>query len=343
MTFIVIGGCHLTERICSSKQEIRLLVFAVFLYFCLLMILAAVCQRFGWSNDYVGYKKIFTFEYGQRRESVEPFFRLLRYINDIYFSSALLPIYVFTALFSFCVKWRAFCFITGKRPYLIFFCHTLCFFWILEYTQIRASCAIAIFLCSIPDLANGKASRFLAKAVLATLFHYSAFLMLFFFIYMKIFKSKKWYVLLPVVGLMFAVLCNAMFGTRLREVMYLVESALGLRKSGNISDFMSPFNSKYLMLLVMFLINAAATPRSDAVNTVMMKSMSFGLCFYYWLNPLWLPVISVRLAEFYTSVFVLYFFLNIRNFRLKEKNVCRICVLVVAALYSVASIKTAIL
>lgn len=189
----------------SYKYQLKLLLYVAFIYFCLIMIFSSVFQTFGWSRDYIGYKKIFTFEYG------------------------------------------------------------------------------------------------------------------------------------------LALLSKSLFGSNVRDFIYAAQAMIGLNKSGNVSDFMSPLNAKYLILLISFVINAFVTPKTDSVNTVLMKVMAFGLCFYYWLLPINLPVISVRLAEFYTSVFVLYFFLNVRNFKFKEKKIIQLYDMVVVLLYSIASIRTSIL
>lgn len=73
------------------------------------------------------------------------------------------------------------------------------------------------------------------------------------------------------------------------------------------------------------------------------QSMSFGLCFYYWLNPVQLPVISVRLAEYFTSVFVLYFMNASKYISVKEKRVMLVVPVSVIALYSFATFRTTIL
>lgn len=326
-----------------KTKGIELLITICFLYFCIFMVFCSIFQFFGLSNDYIGYKQIFTFEYGLKRKDTEPFFTFLRYLNDILFNSALISIFIFTTLFSFFVKWNAFKKISKETPYLIFVCQILCFFWIQEYTQIRASCAIAIFFSALPDLIDKKNKSYLIKAVVATLFHYSAFTMFIFYVYVKFFKSQKIYILFPIFGFVFSIMCSNLFGSKLRELLWLLERVSGLKKSGNISDFMSPFNSKYLMLLFCFLFNAFFTPKSDKANSILMKAMSFGLCFYYFFNPIGLPVITVRLAEFYTSVFVLYFFLNIKNVRIKEKIICKAGVFFPIILYSIASIRTGVL
>ncbi len=334
---------QLEQNPLKTKQNIELVGVLCFLYFCGFMALSSIFQFFGLSNDYIGYKQIFTFEYGLKRNNTEPFFIFLRYLNDILFNSVLITILIFTTLFSFFVKWKSFKKISKTKPYLIFICQIFCFFWIQEYTQIRASCAIAIFFSALSDLVNKKDRNYFIKAVIATLFHYSAFTMFVFYIYVRFFKSQMIYILFPIFGFIFSVMCSNLFGSKLRELLWLLERVSGLNKSGNISDFMSPFNSKYLMLLFSFSFNAFFTPKSDKTDSILMKSMSFGLCFYYFFNPIGLPVISVRLAEFYTSVFVMYFFLNIKNIRIKEKAIFKIGIFLPVILYSIASIKTGIL
>lgn len=326
------------------ERQKKIITYVIFLYICLFFIISAIFQLFGLSLDYFGYQDIFTYERRTIRKTTEPVFLFLRFLNDIFFGSKMLPIFIFTTLFSFLVKWKAFRKITGKNdPYILFVCHTICFFWIQEYTQIRVSCAIAIFLCSIQDLVNNNNKKYLVKAFIATLFHYSAFTMFVFFLYVKLFRRKYFYILFPIMGFIFANVCSSIIGNKIQGYIHFVEQLIGLNKSGNISNFMSPFNAKYLLLLSTFIINGISTPQGDYINSNLMKAMSFGLCFYYWLNPAGLPVISVRLAEFYTSVFVLYFFLNIKNLRIKEKIFYYIWVLIVVILYFVASLRTAIL
>ena len=327
----------------NRNNEPNLFIELLFLYFCSFLIFAVVNQFFGHSRDYEGYQMIFTYEIKKQRKATEPFFSFLRFINDCLFSSNLRFIFLFTTIFSLYYKWKCFKNITGKRPYFIFFCFYSCFFWIHEYTQIRASCAIAIFFMSLIDLINNKNKDYLIKAFIATLFHYSAFTMFIFYLYVRLFKSKRIYILLTLFGFLFSILCSNFLGRELRKILFIIEKASGINKSGTISDFMSPFNKKYLILLITFILNALVTDEFDVINMTLMKAMSFGLCFYYWLNPLGLPVISVRLAEFYTSVFVLYYFLNIRNIRVKEKKVFTIIPLIVVGIYTIASLRTAIL
>lgn len=326
-----------------KNNELRKFYFSSFILFCIFMIVVSVFQLFGLNNDYFGYQEIFTYNFGTKRKATEPFFLLLRLINDAYFNSSLIFIYLFTSCFSFYVKWNAFKRITNRTPYLLFLFHTFCFFWILEYTQIRASCAIAIFLYSIPDLIEKKSRQYLFKALIATLFHYSGFFMVILFLYDRLIKHKTVYIVLPLFGFLFAIVCDNILGAKLRALLHMIERSIGLSKSGNISDFMSPFNSKYLMLLLSFFLNSLFTPKSDRVNYTLMKSMSFGLCIFYWLNPIGLPVISVRLAEFFTSVFVLYFFNNVRNIKIKEKKIVKFGWFMIVVLYSIASIRTGIL
>ena len=109
-----------------KNNELRKFYFSSFILFCIFMIVVSVFQLFGLNNDYFGYQEIFTYNFGTKRKATEPFFLLLRLINDAYFNSSLIFIYLFTSCFSFYVKWNAFKRITNRTPYLLFLFHTFC-------------------------------------------------------------------------------------------------------------------------------------------------------------------------------------------------------------------------
>lgn len=325
----------------NRQKELNKESFGLFLIF--LFAFFTAFQFFGKSNDYIGYYYIFVRpEKGNVRDKTEPFFMLLRLFNDVLFNSALFPVYLVSALIALNLKWKAVKKLATSHAVIVFFVETLCFFWIHEYTQIRAACAIGIFLFSLTDLINKNYRKYIVKAVVALLFHYSSFTMFVFYYFVRFCKTKKSVMLFPVCGFLFAVLVSQVLGSQLREMIYVIERLSGLNKSGTVSDFMSPFNAKYLMILVGFLLCAFFVREDDVRNFTLCKAVSFGLCIYYWLNPAGLPVISVRLAEFYTSAFVLCFFNCARFIPIKEKAVAYMLPACCSALYALASIRTAI-
>lgn len=308
-------------------------------YFCLLLVVVSGWQLLGQSVDYTGYQRIFQFGFGERNPT-EPFFSLLRMINDVLFHSSLIPVYFISAVLALTFKWKAFSYLADNNVLLVFVLNCLAFFLIHEYTQIRASCSIGAFLLVLCNIYQKKKSGIFFWTFVAVCFHYSAAFILFFLIFIKVANTKMKLALLPLFGFCFALFADSAFASSIRNFIYLVESTAGLQKSGNVSGFMSPLNAKYLMLLILFLFYLMFLPKTDKKNMLLAKSMSFGLCFYYWLNPVHLPVISVRMAEFYTSVFVLLFMNASKYLPIKEKRILLLLPVLSVFLYGTATFNT---
>ena len=325
------------------RYEIRVFVAGNIILFAALMVAVVAFQCLGYSNDYYGYIKIFLSKNGEKRVAVEPFFYLLRYFNDVFFPSTLTFIFCFTSCFSFYFKYKAISAICKSYCDIIFICYIFSFFLIHEYTQIRVSCALAVFFLSLNDLIKNRNREYFVKVAIAICFHYSSILMVVFYLYIKMIRSRLLLILFPVFGFIFSFASSTLLGEQLRSVVYIIETASGLSKSGNVSDFMSPFNLKYLMLLVTFILHALKTCKLDTKNIILLQSVSFGLCCYYWLLPTNLPVIAVRFAEFYTCVFVIYYFSNLISFKKYNKGAVFILNIVVVSLYFASSLRTAIL
>lgn len=293
----------------------------------------------GIGADYDGYVDIFV-QKGFVRDSVEPAYRVLRYINDWLFGGQVAFIYFASTLTALYLKMRA----LGNlsfHPVLILCFYFLSFFFIHEYTQIRAAVAIGVFLCSIKDINRGNPTHYFYKVVIATLFHYSAIIMVFCWIYVRLANTKKKCVLITIIGLLFSIFVNS-FST-LAEYIYLIQATVGLNKSGAESDFMSSWNAKYLMLLSLFIYISIVVKREDVRNFTLYQIFSFSLCCYYYLLPAQLPVISVRLAEFYAVVFIILL-VNIafdKKYCTKQKKYMILTIaLTVSILYGYAAMKT---
>ena len=119
--------------------------------------------------------------------------------------------------------------------------------------------------------------------LIATLFHYSAMIMLFCWIYTRMARSIKFCVVVTLTGVVFSIFFVE-FASNLTKYVYLLQDLIGLNKSGGESDFMSPWNLKYATLLFLFLLVSTLIKKEDSLN---------------------LPVISVRFAEFYSVVYVI--------------------------------------
>ncbi|MCM1321958.1 MAG: EpsG family protein [Bacteroides sp.] len=291
------------------------------------------------SADFYGYQKIFSLKF-MHREPTEPFFTFLRSINDVLFDSELTSIYFVSAFISLSIKKCAVKKLADGNALFVFILYLFSTFTLHEYNQIRVACSISIFLFMLYDIIRERKVLILLEFCIAFCFHYSAIFILFFLVFIKVFKSKGSLAVLVVFGFFFAVFTSS--AKAIVNFIYLIQDVLGFNKSGNVSDFMSPFNLKYLVLLTAFLLYLYFIPPTDKKNMLLAKSMAFGLCFYYYLNPIHLPVISVRLAEYFTSVFVLFFVNTSKYLPFKEKKIIIAIPVTVILFYGYASAKTSL-
>lgn len=314
-------------------------VVCLFLFYSFSLAVVSGFQVYGKSPDYVGYEQIFG-KYLER-PNTEPVFSCFRYLNDRLFDSSLISVFFFFSLFSLHCKLiviyelteNIFCFLFSLFYYFI------TFFLIHEYTQIRAASAIAIYFLALLDLKNNKIFQFYVKAAVAVLFHYSAIFMFVFPFFIKIFYTRKRLLVVMIVGIVFAFICDTLFQQKLQIYILFVEKSLHFNKSGNISNFIKPWNLKYAVLTLVCIFILRFT-KLDKKNFILMQSCVFGICFFYYLNPVQLPVISVRLAEFYTSVIVVLFVNSMWVYRFREKTILLILIGVFFILYSKATLGT---
>lgn len=309
-------------------------------YYILFFALIAGLQILGKGADYFAYVEIF--QYGRNRHQLEPFFAIFRSMNDVLFSSSIFIAYFIIDILSLSLKvWaiRKLANSYSNYLYALFF-YLLSFFLLHEYVQIRASLAIGIYFVSLVSLKNNKKIQYFLLCLIALMVHYSAIVMIFFFFFQKISRNKKFYVSMVIMGFFFAIFAQkTTLGNKMQEIVYFLQNTTGVNKSGTVNDFLSVFNLKYLAFLVMYLLYAKYLNKNDG-DMILFKSISLGLCFFYWLLPLRLPVISVRFAEYYISICCVFFANNMTNFPIKDKKINVFIIFVFLSFYLYATLKT---
>jgi hypothetical protein len=307
-------------------------------YYCLILSVFSAIQLFGLSNDYYGYLQIFG-KLTEKRNSVEPAFIIMRGINDFIFHSSLISIFFISAFGALLLKVYAIKRLVESYDIIILLYYFITFYWLHEYTQIRVAVAIGIYFNAVFALNDNKIFKYCIYACAATLFHYSAATMIFFLFFIKIFNTKQKCLLIVAIGFVFAIIASKVIGSYFRDIIYQLQMITGLNKSGSESDFMSVFNLKYLALLFAFFLLSFFLEPLNRRDLLLFQSFAFGLCFYYYLNPINLPVISVRLAEFYTSVFII-FLPNVMLKTFKEERFSLFLATIFILFYSYATLKT---
>ncbi|WP_455673671.1 EpsG family protein [Phocaeicola sp.] len=308
-------------------------------YFILFMAIVSSARLLGIGPDYTEYIDIFIYK-GYVRPAIEPAYEVVRKINDMISPRSLFLIYMFSVLLSQLLKLKAFISLS-QYPIRVFIYSLLALYLIHEYTQIRAAVSIGVFLIAIPDLIAGKSKKYIFKIFVASCFHYSAIIALLGLLYVRLFKRNIIYLILPFLGFILALSLGAI--EELTQYIYLVQEFIGLNKSGNESDFIKPSNLKYLMSLLSLFVVYKMLPLDDYKNAILFRFYSFGLCCFYYILPAQLPVIAVRLAEFYTpTLFIVY-----TNCVFLIGNKCKRLLLLVAfdifvLFYCYASLKTTV-
>jgi hypothetical protein len=309
-------------------------------YYCFILSIVSAIRLFGLGNDYYSYLQMFGNKSSNERNNLEPAFKIIGIINDFFFNSSLISLFFISSLCALLLKINAIKKLASPYFIIIIFYYFITFYWLHEYTQIRVAIAIGIYFNAIIVLNKGKIIQYCMYAIVATLFHYSSVVMLPFLLFIKICNTKKKCLLVVCIGFIFALVSSKIIARYLRDVIYQLQIISRINKSGPEDTFMSVFNLKYISLLSIFFISYFFIIPSDSIDTLLFQSFAFGLCFFYYLNPINLPVISVRFAEFYTSVFIILIPNIILKINFKEKKFLIFLFTFFVLFYSYATLKT---
>lgn len=326
----------MNNNISNIETKIILFKWSTVIILIFLLAITSATQFFGIGPDFREYEYLFI-KQGYVRDSVEPAYLIIRTLNDILYPNSVYFIFIFSVVLSISLKIKAFNKLSERPITALFYCLTALFF-IHEYTQIRAAVSIGIFLNAIPDIIKNNKLKFTIKLFCATLFHYSAIIMIFCWIYVRLFNKNIVYIFIPFVGFMIAMFIGSM--KELANLIYMVQEFIGLNKSGNVSDFIKPYNLKYLTSLLFLFLTYKILPEDNKREIVLFRIYSFGLCCFYYILPAQLPVIAVRLAEYYTPAFFIVF-TNCANNQNGYKRYCLFFLLMIyTILYCYAALKT---
>jgi hypothetical protein len=140
------------------------------------LFLFAAFRKAGIDKDYLGYLEYYNDILHHSFSRVEPFFIIITHLVDKLFHNHLF-LFIIYALLGVFLKIYAINKLTTFRllSVLIYFSS---FFLLFEMTQIRVGVAAGLLLLCIEPIKEKKLGEFLILAVLATLFHYSALIIL---------------------------------------------------------------------------------------------------------------------------------------------------------------------
>ena len=285
----------------------------IYLFIIIFISFMVAARIFGKGPDYLAYVRIFN----SPDIAVEPFFHILRTINLIIFDGNIFFIYLFTSFIALALK-LYFLKSYADNLWLSFLFYLCTFFFLHEYTQIRVSVAIGVFLCSIDDIISNNRKNYLIKTIIACMFHASAIIMVFIYIYCNMFKNIKVYILLPWLSFIIAIIIFTVINANSNTndiVDILITGELRNRwrilnfiynRIGHFEWQVTAFNRVYISLLIIctfiyFCYHGfkKTTQKNDAC---LFKILTLSVTSFFILFNLGRPVVISRISEFMLPV-----------------------------------------
>jgi len=265
----------------------------------------------------------------------EPAFWLINELNKILFAGNEQTFFLIFAIIGVSLKLLAIKKLS-RLPLFSVFVYICLYFILHEMTQIRIGVASAIFLLAIPDIYNRKFKPFLFKTILATMFHYSAIIMLIVYFLNPYKINFKIFFFLPLIGMFFTfsginilTILNPFLSILpdfISNKIELYVSLLDYGKFNQINVFNVYYSSLFLLYYIMLLCYSYFKLQYDAL---FLKIFGFMLFFFYFLSAI--PVLAFRVSEFFGVVLIIL----IPHFALifKQKTIAKIPLILWLTIY----------
>lgn len=256
----------------------------------------------------------------------EPAFNVIQIFNALAFDKSTTTFFIIFAILGVTLKIIAIL-RSSLYPILSLIIY-ICFYYILhDLTQIRVGVASALFLLAINDRVKDRKTNSLIKVFAATCFHYSAVLAFVIFIVNKNKLNKMLYLMLPIVGIMAALILNA--NVLSYAAQYLpnflsskINAYLTIQKNDALNQI-NVFNFYYSTLFVIYCsVIVFIGDNINARDILYVKLLGLGLfCFY---AMAFIPVMAFRFSEFYCIVIIILF-ANLASY-FKQPYIYKACI-----------------
>ena len=251
----------------------------------------------------------------------EPAFWIIKWLNDIFFFGNVCTFFLLFAILGVSIKFLAIKRLS-KLPWLSVVAYLSLYFILYKMTQIRVGVAVGFFLLSILDIYSRNFLKFIMKALLAFLFHYTAIIMIpLYFLNPK--KLNIIYFLLPIVGMILAYFdLSKVFLVNLINlfpnfIANKISNYLTLLEFGKYSEI-SIVNVYYCSLLFLiyfgFFIYIKKIKKNYDILSI--KNLAISLFSFYFFSNV--PVFAFRISEFLNIVTIIFLPNLILYFKQKE-------------------------
>jgi len=296
----------------------------LFIFFFVILFFIAGFRPVEGDRDSVSYERLihlFTITHDYNFVNVEPTFYLMVNVSKIFFNDVTRGVFILYALFGVSLTLYA---IKKQSSYpLLSLIVYFCFFFVLHaMTQIRVGVAAAIFLVAIPDVINRNFKSFLIKTALATLFHYTAIIMLFIYLIDSKHKKQLFYLFLPFIGILLSIIPGRKLF--LMSIINFLPEFLSnkinlyfaMHGVGKLTE-VNLFNIYYDSLLIIYYFSIININKfKKETNILQIKILGWMLFIFYFFS--FFPMVSFRTSEF--LCIVLIFFLPNLVSIVKEKH-----------------------
>ena len=177
-----------------------------------------------------------------------------------------------------------------------------------EMTQIRVGVAIAFFLLSIKHIEDRNAYKFIAFVILASLFHYSALIILpLYFIRSKSVNIIFYSFLIPTcyllhfLGIHFSQLLGILnAGEDIQQKILIQQEAIGLSNEAPKINLFNIVQILKIILIYVLLWKRKVISKNNVYFNILIKIYIFSIAFFILFADI--PVFAFRLSEMYGAV-----------------------------------------
>jgi hypothetical protein len=327
----------------KTKSISIILLKAIFIFIILILVLFAGFREIGFDRDSLNYAmSVQSIDFSNFSNFAffdkEPSFYVIAYLAYWLFGDAVRGTFVIYALLGVTLK-MAGIYKLSRIPLLSIILYVSSYYLIQELTLIRVGVASAIFLHAIPDIVNKDGKAYLTKTILASLFHYSALIMLPLYLIHNTKLSKRFYFFLPLLGMCISILFDKFiidFINTNISLLNLIPSPLSHKLFFYLNLFqigiftrINIFSLYYLswMIIYYFCVTNINKFKSN-LDIVLIKILGFALFIFYSLS--FLPVLAYRISEILGIVIIILLPSIVYVF--KRDN--RIIIIIIIIIYS---------
>lgn len=269
----------------------------LYLIFSIILFIVCICRNEGFDRDYGSYVNAF-FEDGEFLTISEPAFLVIKFVIKYLFNENFTILFVTYAIIGLLFKVLYLYFTSSKIPFFSFLLYYSYYFSLHEMTQIRIGAALTFFLIGLNYLFKRDFPKYIILILVATCFHFSAFIFLFLiFLNTSSFDRKIW-ILIPVCSIVFSLVLNKYLSGIFESINFGFFQYKVDAYSESFNSEFNVFNSWAILkiaLCSLMIYKYKLLIRSNLFNVLLLKIYILSICVYFLFS--FSPIFSNRLSD----------------------------------------------